>query len=72
MRLPPPRTSDDHDADVTHTPSPGHAFSLTQVACRLSDPEQALTVMNGAKATAVGTVDGQLIGVIELKECVLK
>ncbi|MFZ0160510.1 MAG: hypothetical protein WAL50_15895 [Kineosporiaceae bacterium] len=47
-------------------------FSLTQVVCKLSEPEQALTVKNGAKSTAVGTVDGQFMGVIELKDCVLK
>lgn len=47
-------------------------FSLTQVACRLKDADQALALKNGSKATVVGTVGGQTIGVIELKDCVVK
>lgn len=60
------------DGRVSFTGVTTKEFSLTQVACKLSDPEQALTVKNGKKATAVGTVDGQFMGVIELEECVLK
>jgi hypothetical protein len=44
-------------------------ISLTQISCDLDDEEQALTLKKGQTVTVTGTVDGQLMGVIDLKEC---
>lgn len=60
------------DGQVSFTGVTTEEFSFTQVVCELSDPEQALSLKNGSKATAIGTVDGQSMGVISLKDCVIK
>lgn len=47
-------------------------FSLTQISCRLRDGSQALQVAKGNLVEITGTVDdGQSLGVITFKDCVI-
>lgn len=47
-------------------------FSLTQISCQLRNKSQAASLMNGQRVTIVGTVDdGQTMGVITFKDCVV-
>jgi hypothetical protein len=46
-------------------------LSMTQIACRLKDPDAVLKVTNGQRVTVVGTVGSQTLGVVEFKDCAL-
>lgn len=49
----------------------GKDFSLTQISCSMGDPDAVLRLRNGQAATVSGYVDGQSLGVISLRDCVL-
>lgn len=44
-------------------------YSMTQISCRIIDKQQLLPLKNGQTVTVKGTVGGQTIGVIDLKDC---
>ena len=44
-------------------------FSLTQIACRVQDKSQLLSLKKGQTVTVRGVVGDQTVGVIELRSC---
>ena len=44
-------------------------FSMAQIACRVVDKQQLLSLKNGENVTVKGTVGNQSLGVIEVSDC---
>lgn len=46
-------------------------FSMTQISCKIKDKNQLMSLKNGQTVTVRGVVGTQMMGVIDLKECVV-
>ena len=46
-------------------------FSMTQISCKIKDKNQLMSLKNGQTVTVRGVVGTQMMGVIDLKECIV-
>lgn len=46
-------------------------FSMTQISCKIKDKNQLMSLKNGQTVIVRGVVGTQMMGVIDLKECVV-
>lgn len=46
-------------------------FSMTQISCKIKDKNQLMSLKNGQTVAVRGVVGTQMMGVIDLKECIV-